>query len=61
MDRPVGGRHDGGEPRRRPGASFYVALDAVAVGSIGIDDPIKPTAASAVRTLAAISASTCTC
>ncbi len=29
----------------------YVALDAVAVGSIGIDDPIKPTAASAVRTL----------
>jgi Cu+-exporting ATPase len=29
----------------------YVALDTVAVGSIGIDDPIRPTAASAVRTL----------
>jgi Cu+-exporting ATPase len=29
----------------------YVALDRVAVGSIGIDDPIKPTAASAVRAL----------
>jgi Cu+-exporting ATPase len=45
----------GGAPADRlaPGARslVYVALDGTAIGSIGIDDPIKPTAAVAVRRL----------
>jgi Cu+-exporting ATPase len=46
---PVAATTESSAPAAR--SVVYVALDRVAVGSIGIDDPIKPTAASAVRTL----------